>query len=244
MKQLIKISQVKSNPNNPRLIKNDKFKKLVKSVQDFPEMLELRPIVVDENMIVLGGNMRLKACIEAGLKEVWIEVANLTEQQKKEFTIKDNVGFGEWEWDMLANDWEQTELEDWGLDGFPFEIEENSLTENDYTNKIEAPNYEPKNEKPNVVDLYSSEKYTELIDKIEYSEVSEDIKQFLKVCASRHIVFNYSNIADYYAHSDKATQELMEDSALVIIDFNKAIENGYIELTEEIKNSYMKEYGE
>jgi hypothetical protein len=121
MKQLIKISQVKSNPNNPRLIKNDKFKKLVKSVQDFPEMLELRPIVVDENMIVLGGNMRLKACIEAGLKEVWIEVANLTEQQKKEFTIKDNVGFGEWEWDMLANEWEQTELEDWGLDGFPFE---------------------------------------------------------------------------------------------------------------------------
>jgi DNA modification methylase len=121
MKQLIKISQVKSNPNNPRLIKNDKFKKLVKSVQEFPEMLELRPIVVDENMIVLGGNMRLKACQEAGLKEVWIEVANLTEQQKKEFTIKDNVGFGEWEWDMLANEWEQTELEDWGLDGFPFE---------------------------------------------------------------------------------------------------------------------------
>ena len=121
MKQVIKISQVKNNPNNPRLIKNDKFKKLVKSVQEFPEMLELRPIVVDENMIVLGGNMRLKACQEAGLKEVWIEVANLTEQQKKEFTIKDNVGFGEWEWDILANEWEQTELEDWGLDGFPFE---------------------------------------------------------------------------------------------------------------------------
>jgi DNA modification methylase len=133
MKQLIKISQVKNNPNNPRLIKNDKFKKLVKSVQDFPEMLELRPIVVDENMIVLGGNMRLKACIEAGLKEVWIEVADLTEQQKKEFTIKDNVGFGDWEWDMLANEWEQTELEDWGLDGFPFE---------DKTLKAEEDNFE------------------------------------------------------------------------------------------------------
>ena len=116
MKQLIKISQVKRNPNNPRLIKNDKFKKLVKSVQDFPEMLELRPIVVDENMIVLGGNMRLKACQEAGLKEVWIEVADLTEQQKKEFTIKDNVGFGEWEWDMLANEWDSVQLAEWGLD--------------------------------------------------------------------------------------------------------------------------------
>jgi DNA modification methylase len=133
MKQLIKISQVKSNPNNPRLIKNDKFKKLVKSVQEFPEMLELRPIVVDENMIVLGGNMRLKACIEAGLKEVWIEVADLTEQQKKEFTIKDNVGFGDWDWDILANEWEQTELEGWGLDGFPFE---------DKTLKAEEDNFE------------------------------------------------------------------------------------------------------
>ena len=117
MKQLIKISQVKSNPNNPRLIKNDKFKKLVKSVQDFPEMLELRPIVVDENMIVLGGNMRLKACIEAELKEVWIEVAEgLTEEQKKEFIVKDNVGFGEWEWDMLANEWDSVQLAEWGLD--------------------------------------------------------------------------------------------------------------------------------
>ena len=117
MKQLIKISQVKSNPNNPRLIKNDKFKKLVKSVQDFPEMLELRPIVVDENMIVLGGNMRLKASKDAGLKEVWIEVAEgLTEEQKKEFIVKDNVGFGEWEWDMLANEWDSVQLAEWGLD--------------------------------------------------------------------------------------------------------------------------------
>jgi hypothetical protein len=117
MKQLIKISQVKNNPNNPRLIKNDKFKKLVKSVQEFPEMLELRPIVVDENMIVLGGNMRLKASKDAGLKEVWIEVAEgLTEEQKKEFIIKDNVGFGEWEWDMLANEWDSVQLAEWGLD--------------------------------------------------------------------------------------------------------------------------------
>jgi hypothetical protein len=117
MKKQFKISQLKENINNPRLIKGDKFKKLVKSIKEFPEMLELRPIVVDENMVVLGGNMRLKACKEAGLKEVWIEVAeNLTEEQKKEFIIKDNVGFGEWEWDMLANEWDAVELTDWGLD--------------------------------------------------------------------------------------------------------------------------------
>ena len=117
MKKQFNISQLKENINNPRLIKGDKFKKLVKSIKEFPEMLELRPIVVDENMVVLGGNMRLKACKEAGLKEVWIEVAeNLTEEQKKEFIIKDNVGFGEWEWDMLANEWDAVELTDWGLD--------------------------------------------------------------------------------------------------------------------------------
>ncbi len=114
---LVDISKVKGNANNPRIIKDDKFKKLVKSIKEFPEMLELRPIVVDEDMIVLGGNMRLKACIEAGLKEVHITIAeNLTEEQKKEFIVKDNVGFGEWDWDMIANEWDTNKLRDWGLD--------------------------------------------------------------------------------------------------------------------------------
>jgi DNA modification methylase len=113
----VKISEVKTNPKNPRLIKDDKFKKLVKSIQEFPQMLELRPIVVDENNIVLGGNMRLKACKEAGLKEVFIVKAeNLTELQKDEFIVKDNVGFGEWDWDILANEWDTELLDEWGLD--------------------------------------------------------------------------------------------------------------------------------
>ncbi len=115
--QKVKINSVKSNPNNPRLIKDEKFKKLVKSIREFPQMLELRPIVVDENNIVLGGNMRLKACIEVGLKEVYIVKAeDLTEQQKNEFIVKDNVGFGEWDWDILANEWDAEQLTDWGLD--------------------------------------------------------------------------------------------------------------------------------
>jgi len=114
---IVKISEIKSNPNNPRLIKDDKFKKLVKSIQEFPEMLKLRPIVVNNEMIVLGGNMRLKACKEAGLKEVYILKADdLTVEQQKEFIVKDNVGFGEWDWDMLANEWDTEKLEEWGLD--------------------------------------------------------------------------------------------------------------------------------
>ena len=113
----IKVSKIKSNPKNPRLIKDLKFKKLVKSIKEFPEMLKLRPIVVDEKNIILGGNMRYKACIEAGLKEIYvIQADDLSEDQKKEFIIKDNVGFGEWDWDVLANQWELPKLEDWGLD--------------------------------------------------------------------------------------------------------------------------------
>ena len=114
---IVKITEIKSNPNNPRIIKDDKFKKLVKSIQEFPQMLKLRPIVVNNDMVVLGGNMRLKACIEAGLKEVHILKADeLTDEQQKEFIVKDNVGFGEWDWDMLANEWDTDKLEDWGLD--------------------------------------------------------------------------------------------------------------------------------
>lgn len=135
----VKISEVKTNPKNPRLIKDDKFKKLVKSIQDFPQMLELRPIVVDENNIVLGGNMRLKACKEAGLKEVFIVRAeNLTAEQKDEFIVKDNVGFGEWDWDILANEWDAELLNDWGLD-LPVDL---SVTELE----AEEDNYEIPNE--------------------------------------------------------------------------------------------------
>lgn len=112
-----KVSEVKANPNNPRIIKDDKFKKLVQSIKDFPEMLELRPIVVNNDGVVLGGNMRLKACKEAGLKEVpVIKASQLTEEQQKEFIIKDNVGFGEWDWEDLTNNWDAEELTDWGLD--------------------------------------------------------------------------------------------------------------------------------
>ena len=113
----VKISDVKSNPNNPRIIKDDKFQKLVASIKELPQMLQLRPIVVNEDMVVLGGNMRLKACKEAGLKEIpIIKASELNEEQQRAFIIKDNVGFGEWDWDALANEWDAEQLEEWGLD--------------------------------------------------------------------------------------------------------------------------------
>jgi hypothetical protein len=123
----MKISLIKSNPNNPRLIKDDKFKKLVQSIKDFPEMLDIRPIVVNKDNIILGGNMRFKACKDAGLKDVPVTVVDLTEEQQMEFIIKDNTSGGEWNWDMLANEWNTEELEEWGLDlpiGFDLNTDE------------------------------------------------------------------------------------------------------------------------
>jgi ParB-like chromosome segregation protein Spo0J len=123
----VKLSEIKSNPNNPRLIKDDKFKKLVQSIKDFPKMLELRPIVVNDDMVVLGGNMRLKACKEVGLKEVpIIKASELSDDQQREFIVKDNVGFGEWDWDMIANEWEVEQLEEWGLNIPIFDVEPSS----------------------------------------------------------------------------------------------------------------------
>lgn len=244
--QKVKISEVKMNPNNPRVIKDEKFNKLVKSIKEFPKMLEIRPIVVNQDMIVLGGNMRLKACKEAGLKEVPIILAdNLTEDEQKQFIIKDNIGFGEWDWEMLANEWESDLLEDWGLD-IPFN--EEYLIEDDqdnpYTSKVEAPKYEPNKEKPQFVELYDKNKFEELVEQIESSTLNKEHKEFLKLAATRHIVFNYSKIADMYAHSEKEMQELMEKNALVIIDFEKAIEYGFVRLSDEISSQFIDEYGD
>lgn len=138
------IKLIKPNPNNPRVIRDAKFKQLVRSIQEFPEMLELRPIVVNEQMITLGGNMRLRACIEAGLTDVPVVIAKgLTEEQQQEFIIKDNVGFGEWDWDDLANNWDEANLKLWGLD-FPMfdeaKIEDEQDTQPFIKVSIEATN--------------------------------------------------------------------------------------------------------
>jgi DNA modification methylase len=133
----VKISAIKANSKNPRVIKDDKFKKLVKSIQDFPEMLEKRPLVcftdADGKYVVLGGNMRLKAAQEVGLKELPIVLADdWTQEQRDEFLIKDNVGFGEWDWDQLANEWDAGKLDEWGLDVPNFEAEVLEAEEDDF----------------------------------------------------------------------------------------------------------------
>jgi hypothetical protein len=259
MKQQVKISKVKGNPSNPRIIKNDKFKTLKHSIRTMPGYMKLRPVIVDEDMMVLGGNMRLKASIDLGKKEIWTDmftqadcddmnkIAIEEERETKTYLeycdaiiIKDNVSSGEWEWDILANEWDSVQLADWGLD--VWQNEDDVKEEEVYTKNIEAPTYEPKNEKPKEEELYNEDKVKELIKKIGLSNIEKEEKEFLIKAAYRHTVFNYQSIADFYAHSNKEVQELMEDSALVIIDFNKAIENGYVKLSKELEKSYTEDY--
>lgn len=128
--EIVDIRQVRQNPDNPRVIKDNKFQKLVKSIQELPQMLELRPIVVNRDMIVLGGNMRLKACEAAGLTQVPVVYAdNLTPEQEREFVIKDNSSFGEWDWDLLANEWDVEQLQDWGMDIGGFDLSPDEFDE-------------------------------------------------------------------------------------------------------------------
>lgn len=144
MKQLVTIDKVHKNPDNPRTIKGIKFEKLVQSIKELPKMLEKRPIVVDENMIIQGGNMRYLACIEAGLKQVWVDdMEDWTEEEKRQFIIKDNVSFGEWDFDMLTSHYDALELDKMGVDldpsMFKVEVDTDSYEEsidtkfNDYT---------------------------------------------------------------------------------------------------------------
>lgn len=230
----VKVSSLKNNPNNPRIIKDDKFYKLVESIKSFPEMLESRPIVVNQEMVVLGGNMRLKALIEAGIIEAFVDVVDWSEEKQKEFIIKDNVAFGEWDWNELANAWDAADLSDWGLD-VP-SMEDINKNEEPYSTNIESPIYSITDEKPLEKELYNLETYNRLLSKIEMADLPDEKKEFLKLASTRHIEFNYKKIAEFYAHEEKLVQELMEENALVIIDYQKAIELGFVKLYEDLNN--------
>lgn len=191
------------------------------------------PIGIWKDNIIVEGHGRLLACKQLGITEVpCVRLDHLTDEQRREYAIAHNATaeLSIWDKDFLAE-----ELEDLDLSGFDFSFLDDEKKENPYTSKIKIPQYEVQGEQPSLDELYDTDKTDDLIAEIQISGVSEAEKQFLIEAAKRHTVFNYRNVAEYYAHASYEMQQLMERSALVIIDYEDAIANGYVRLSERLK---------
>ena len=239
-----KISEIKAYEKNPR--KNDDAVKYVaNSIKEFGFKV---PIVIDKNNVIVAGHTRVKAAKSLGMTEVPCIIADdLTEKQIKAFRLADNktAEMSEWDFEQLAN--ELAGITDLDMSSFGFEAEdEEGIADDDtYNNSIESPQYEITGENPPLQALADKSKCEELMNEINSAEdIPEDVKEFLEMAATRHIVFNYRNIAEYYAHAPKEVQELMEKSALVIIDFDDAIKNGFVKLNKDIEELMREDYGE
>lgn len=253
------MSDIKLDPNNYR-VHTDKNKRIIrKSLEDCGAG---RSILMDKDNVLIAGEGVYQQSQELGLKVRVIEsdgtelvVIKRTDlssddEKRKLLALADNYASDTsmFDMDLVLEDFSDDILSAWEFSIDDILIEEfdkeNSLLDDEtYTKKIVSPIYEPKEkEKPRVETLFNLDKYKSLISEINASGVSDETKELLRFAATRHIVFDYRNIAEYYAHSDKETQELMENSALVIIDFNKAIEHGYVNLKKEIAEQYEEEY--
>lgn len=240
------LTDIQPYPNNPR--KNNKAIDVV--AESIKEYGFQQPIVVDKNGVIIVGHTRYYASKKLKLSQVPVIVAdNLTDVQIDAYRIADNKTneYADWDEDVLIAELEQIlKINQNQLTGFT-EDELNKLfgVEDDtYSKKIETPVYEIKGEKPSEWELANTDKTMELCAEIEASDIPQEVKQFLKIAAQRHTVFEYEKIAEYYAHATPQVQELMENSALVIIDFDKAIEQGFIELGNNIAKSYNKDHNE
>ena len=231
--------------NNPRH-NEDAVEKVMASIQEFGFKV---PLVIDKNNVVVTGHTRLKAAKRLGIDEVPCVVADdLSDAQIKAFRIADNKvsEYAEWDEELLKIELEQLEemnfnLDDLSIDYSDFDLEidledmeEEFESDNVYTKEINIPHYEITGECPLLTDLVKEEKTNSLIERINNSNIPQGIKDFLIKASYRHLAFNYQNIAEYYAHADKEVQELMEESALVIIDYDNAIRNGYVQIKEAI----------
>lgn len=189
----MKLSKIKSNPNNPRIIKDFNFKKLCNSIKSLPKMMELRPIIVDENFIVQGGNMRLKALQELGYKEIpdtWVKQANdFTEEELREFIVKDNVGYGDWDWDMIANEWNTEKLKEWGLDipSFNIPVEEPEIDKDLLSTNMDS---YINNTIKQIVLYFETEKYIEVLNnlnRIAENEGFADNSEVVEFLIEKHL---------------------------------------------------------
>lgn len=226
------IKELKPYKKNAKKHPKEQVERIANSIKEFGFT---QPVIIDKNNCVVAGHGRILGAKKAGLKKVpTVCLEELTEEQIKAYRLVDNK-LNESEWDSVLLSQELEELKDMKMSLFGFDLaEQMEDEEKKYTMKTNIPQYEIKGEEPDITDLVDVSKTNELLRRIKQSDVSEEQKKFLKLGAYRHLCFNYSKIAEYYAHADKEMQELMEDSALVIIDFEDAIAKGYVQMSEQI----------
>jgi hypothetical protein len=232
--KMVKIDDIVPYGNNAKKHPDDQVEHIANSIKEFGFR---QPLVIDENNVVVIGHGRLLAAKRLGMEEVPVLYADgLTDAQVNALRIVDNkTNESDWDEDALADEFELLKNDfDLSEFGFDIELEKEDIDENPYTEETKIPQYEPSDESVEIKNLYDISKTEELITEIEAADIPQDIKDFLKLGTYRHIVFNYGKIADFYAKSDKSVQELMEHSALVIIDYDNAIANGYTTLKNEM----------
>jgi len=249
--EYIKTGDLIPYARNSRTHSDGQVTQIASSIREFGFT---NPILIDAENGIIAGHGRVMAAQKLGMNEVpTICLSHLTNAQRKAYVIADNKLALNAGWDEEILGIELADLReldfDLSLTGFDGdEIEEklnpDEIISDHYSSKITAPVYEPKGEKPNIEDLADTRRRDELVKEIESSEAPEEVKSFLRLSAERHTVFNYGRIAEFYCHSDKKTQEMMEDSALVIIDFEKAMQLGYVKIREEIANAIREQEGE
>ena len=227
------IKQLKPYKKNAKKHPKEQVEKIANSIKEFGFT---QPVIVDKDNCVVAGHGRILGAKKAGIKEVpTVALENLTEEQIKAYRLVDNK-LNESEWDSVLLDEELQELKEvMKMDLFGFDLGEKlEEEEKKYTMKTNIPQYEIKGDRPELNELVDTSKTNELLRRIKESNVEDDVKKFLKLGAYRHLRFDYSKVAEYYAHADREVQELFEDSALVIIDFDDAIAKGYVQLSEQV----------
>lgn len=227
-----KISELKPYKKNAKKHTKEQVKQIANSIKEFGFT---QPVLIDSNDNVVAGHGRCLGAKKAGLKEVpTLCLDDLTEEQIKAYRLADNK-LNESDWDEVLLGQSLDEIDGIDMSLFGFDLgEQMEQEEQKYTMKTNIPQYEIKGECPDLSELVDTSKTKELLQRIKESDVPDDVKKFLRLGAYRHLRFNYSKIAEYYAQADKETQELMEDSALVIIDFEDAIAKGYVQLSEQV----------
>lgn len=249
-----RIDELTADPANVRKHNHKNLEAIIGSLRRFGQQ---KPIVVDQNGVVRAGNGTLAAAQHLGWETIRVVETTLTGSEATAYAIADNrtAELAEWDTEALAKTLEQLkfadeiDLEDLGFDQEDYDAlldweyeEDEEGSDREYTGKIEAPVYEPTMEEPPPVsELCDVEKSETLKESIRAADIPEDVRKFLLMAADRHRKFDYEKIAEFYAHADEVTQDLMERSALVIIDFNKAVENGFMKLTKSIAEAFADE---